>query len=238
MQSNHPHSDMLLGAFTLAIKRFPVPTVLWDNFFTAMHQDLQRHRFSMYSEFVDYAEGAAVAPATIYLYLIAAERHDEEDSFRLPKDFDLIRCGRELGLFAYIAHILRDLPRDITSGNHGLWYLAGDDMATHGVTEQMLYAALASRRASPPLKALVRDLVERALTLVRGGRAYLRVLDGNLSPDRAFILELIVRTYEAVLEKIILRSYDLMTDSHRLSDAAKERIALEVAELMGFTEQE
>jgi hypothetical protein len=64
------------------------------------------------------------------------------------------------------------------------------------------------------------------------------VLDGNLSPDRAFILELIVRTYEAVLEKIILRSYDLMTDSHRLSDAAKERIALEVAELMGFTEQE
>lgn len=232
-QIHHPDTAGLLRCFAMAVKRFPVPAVLWDNFFAAMHQDLLRQRFSTYKKFVDYAEGAAVAPATIYLYFIAAEQGNGGDAFRTPRDFALIQCGRKLGLFAYIAHILRDLAEDLAAGEQGLWYLAADDMAAHGLTEEMLLSDLASGSASPPLRSLVRELVERAQSLVGQGRACLRVLEGRLSPDRAFVLELIIRTYEAVLEKIASCSHDVMADHHRLTEAEKERIALEVAVLNG-----
>ncbi len=227
-RSNHHHTTELLAAFSEAAKLFPVPSVLWDNFFSSMQRDLERHQFGTYSEFVDYAQGAAVAPTTIYLYLIAAERDGEDRAYHVPEYFDFMRCGRDLALFAYITHILRDFQKDLSAGNQGLLYIAADDMATHGVTEQLLFSDLASGTASPPLRALARELVHRARTLLGRGRACLHALQGNLSPDRAFILELIVQIYEKIIEKIVSCSYDLIPGHHILTEAEMEKIALEV----------
>lgn len=233
--SDYPRIDELLTAFKEAIRKFPVPAVLWENFFTAMRRDLEQYGFATYSEFLEYTEGASVAPATIYLYLIAAEQDSEEDAFYPPSDFDLIQCGRQLGLFTYIGHILRDLARDLAAGDQGLLYLAADDMAAHGLTAQTLLTDLASGSSSPPLRALTCDLVERARAAAERGRACMQVLEGKLSSDRAFILELIVRIYEKVVEKIAACSYDLMADHHKLTDLEKDEIALEVAESMGLS---
>lgn len=227
-QCDYPYTAELLYAFAESVRQFPVPEVLWDDFFAAMEQDLEQGRFATYSEFVDYAGGATVAPTTIYLYLITAERRDGECGYHPPQDFDLIRCGRELGLFAYISHILRDLRQDLAAGDQGLSYLAADDMATHGLTEQILLSDLVSGSASLPLRGLVRDLVERARMLLNRGRACLRVLDGELSSDRAFVLELIVLIYEKIIEKIMSCSYDVMTGRHRLTTAEKEKITLDL----------
>jgi len=233
--SDYPHINELLVAFKEATGKFPVPAVLWENFFTAMRRDLEQYGFATYSEFLDYTEGASVAPATIYLYLIVAEQESKEGAYYPPSDFDLIQCGRQLGLFAYIGHILRDLARDLAAGDQGLLYLAADDMAAHGLTAHTLMTDLASGSSSPPLQALARDLVERARAAAERGRTYMQVLEGKLNSDRAFILELIVRMYEKVIDKIAACSYDLMTDRHRLTDSEKEQTVLEVAESMGLS---
>jgi phytoene synthase len=233
-RTDQPYIGELLTAFARTVEQFPVPPELWDDFFAAMHQDLQRGQFATFSQYLDYAAGASVAPTTIYLHLISGEPSEEQGVFHPPQDFDIVRCGRALGRFAYIAHILRDLREDLTTGERGLLYLAADDMAAHGVTVESLRRDAAAGTASPRLRALVRELVERALTLAQEGRACLSTLDGRLSADRQFLLELIVGIYEGVLGKITSCSHDVMAERHRLTSAEKGRIARQIATSRGI----
>ena len=227
--------DELLTTFLEALELFPVPASLWENFFHSMRWDLEQRGFGTYAEFVEYAEGASVAPATIYLYLITASRSGEDQAYRPPEGFDLIQCGRDLGLFAYLAHIMRDLSRDLSAGERGLLYLTAEDMAAYGVTEQTLSTDLESGSASEPLRSLIQDLIQRAWTSVCQGRLHMQTLEKKLDTDCMFVLELIVRIYEEVIEKIVSCSYDVMTDRHRLTDLEKMQVAVKTAESMGLT---
>ncbi|MBI4551483.1 MAG: squalene/phytoene synthase family protein [Candidatus Latescibacteria bacterium] len=229
----HPQAGDLLEALTGACERFPVPLSLWDNFFDAMEWDLERSRFRTYQEFLGYAEGATVAPTTIYLYLLSASEQ-ADGRYRPPDDFDLIRCGRALGIFSYLGHILRDLPDDLSTGGDGLLYFAADDLSRHHLTEEMLFADLAAGRGSEALRGLVADLAGRGRADLAEGRGYLTALDGRLTPDCTFILELIITIYEAVLTKIEACGYDPMARRHHLTDEEKDRIAFEVARRTAF----
>jgi phytoene/squalene synthetase len=179
----------LLAAFAESVEQFPISAVLWDDFFAAMHQDLQRRRFATYDQYLEYTAGASVAPTTIYLHLISGEPSGEEGFFHPP--------------------------------------------AAHGVTVESLRRDAQSETASPRLRTLVSELVERAWTFAREGRTYLSKLDGRLSADRAFVLELIVGIYEGILDKIVSCSHDVMAERHRLTSEEKERIAFEIAVAQG-----
>ena len=226
-------AEELLAAAGEAMVLFPLPISLWHNFFAAMHLDIDQHRFASYDEFLGYAEGATVAPTTIYLYLIAATL-DDEQRYRLPSGFDLIACGRQLGLFAYLAHILRDLAFDLSTGDEGLLYLAGDDMHSHGVNEEMLFADLKRRQAGAPVRALVAGLVSRAHDAAAEGRRLAKPLADRLSIDCTFILELIIAVYERVLGKIVDCEYDPLRGDHRLSMEEKAELVYRVAARVGM----
>ncbi len=229
-----PQARDLLHAASEAMRRFPVPFCLWDNFFAAMHQDIESPRFATYEDFLGYTEGASVAPTTIYLYLICASPAAAGEPYYPPPDFDLIACGRALGVFAYLGHILRDLTQDLTTGEEGLLYLAADDMRAHGVSEAMLRADTARKRASEPVLALVRALVERSRAAHSQGRELLLPLASRLAPDRAFIIELIVTIYERVIAKIAAHGYDPFRGDHRLTAAEKQRIVRDTAARVGY----
>lgn len=235
VRCDSPSAGDLLRAAGDAMQRFPVPFVLWRNFFAAMHQDLESSRFSTYDDFLTYTEGASVAPTTIYLYLTAASRPAPGQPYRPPRDFELIECGHHLGLFAYLGHILRDLTVDLATGDEGLLYLAGDDMAAHGVDLARLHRDSQRRRASEPVRALVRTLVQRSRRARDRGRELMRSLEGALTGDCAFILELIVTIYEAVIDKIVASDYDPMAGRHRLTLEEKTEIAMRTAARVGYS---
>jgi phytoene/squalene synthetase len=218
-----PIAQPLLEGLVLAFKQFPVPLDLWEKFFDSMMTDLTGSRFARYEDFLNYAEGASTAPTTIYLYLLAAERQPD-GHYQLPPDFELIRCGRALGVFAYLGHILRDLPDDLMTGEEGLLYLAGDDLQRHRLTEEVLFANLAAGRAGNELRGLVAKLVERARTALSEGRSYLTGMMARLRPDCAFILRLIIAIYEAILDKIAACDFDPMARRHLLTDVEKLNI--------------
>ena len=230
----NPEAGELISAAAEAMRVFPVPFILWDNFFTAMHQDIDSERFAAYTDFLHYTEGASVAPTTIYLYLITARSAQSGEPYRVPENFDLIACGRALGTFAYLGHILRDLTQDLATGERGLLYLAADDMTAHGVSEAMLHADAARGQASDQVVALVRTLVERSWAGQREGRELLRPLAGRLEPDCAFIIELIITIYERVLEKITACDFDPMRGAHRLTMREKKNIIHDTASRVGY----
>lgn len=223
---------LLFQAFAVSLGTFRPPLVLWDNFFGAMRRDLGSEGFEDWQQFLSYAEGASVAPTTIYLFLITARR--EGQSIELPEGFDVAQCGRQLGVFAYVAHILRDLAEDLRTGEKGLVYVSREDMAAHGVSKELLLSDADRGQASTATRGLVAELASRARLLLSEGRSSMACLAGRTDPDCAFILELIVTMYERVLDKIEACSHDPMGDAHRLTMQEKQSILCEVADRVGY----
>lgn len=225
-------AQLLFDSFAASLEVFRPPQAPWINFFRSMHWDLDNERFGTWREFLSYAEGASVAPTTIYLFLIASRRRGV--SVSLPTGFDVIGCGRQLGVFAYIGHILRDLSEDLQTGDNGLIYVCGEDMTAYGVTEQLLFCDAEQGRSSEATRRLVAELSARARTFLASGRSSLSCLSGQLDEDCEFILELIVTMYERVLDKIEICSFDPMGSGHRLTPEEKETIMKEIADCVDF----
>jgi phytoene/squalene synthetase len=232
-RTGHAKARELLAALRSALHLFPVPRILWRNFFDAMARDVEQRCFRTYTEFLAYAEGATAAPTTIYLYLLTSyPRAPADRPYLPPAGFDLLRCGRALGLFAYLTHILRDLPDDV-GGNRGargegLLYFAEDDLARHQLTPALLYEDRARGYSRAALRQLVSTLMVRSRATLAEGQRYLAVLNGQLSPDCAFILRLIVALYVKTLQKIEACGCDPMLRRHTLTEAEQEAIVSQV----------
>jgi phytoene/squalene synthetase len=103
-------------------------------------------------------------------------------------------------------------------------------MSVHGLTEEQLGCDLLAETAGRQLRMLVRELIGRARVLARKGRECLPLLEGADSVDRSFVLELIVRLYQAVLCKIVSCDHDTMSYSHRLTSGEKNDIGVSIAD--------
>lgn len=93
-----------LGQGTLG----PAP---WQALAGAMLHDLSEHTLVTWDDFDTYAEGAAVAPAAIFIYILASDIGPACASITLrelsPQDH-----ARDLAKYCYLVHILRDLGKD------------------------------------------------------------------------------------------------------------------------------
>lgn len=227
-------ADALCEAFVEAYRVFPVPPRLWTSFFAAMRSDLLDGELVRWSDFLSYAEGATVAPTTIYLSLIMARRDGGRSRYELPPGFDLFSCGRNLGIFAYLGHIIRDLASDVTSTATRLC-IAREDMLAHGVRPETLVEEASNRRASAGTRRLVGELLQRARQHLARGRALAEPAYDEIEPDGRFILELIVTMYETILEKIERAGCDPMATRHHLTRREKAALARRVAADTGFS---
>jgi len=224
----------LCESFVESYRVYPVPVDLWTHFFSAMRSDLEARAFARWVDFLDYSEGATVAPTTIYLSLIVARRDDARNTCAFPPDFDLFACGRHLGIFAYLGHIVRDLAEDLTGTSTRLC-MAREDLLAHGLSPEMLRDEALNRRASPAPRSLVETLLQRARGHLDRGRALTAPTRGFLASDCQFILELIIAMYERILAKIESAGYDPMAQQHRLSRLEKADVVRQVAARTGFS---
>jgi phytoene synthase len=213
-QCGHPEAPALLESLAAALASYPVFPSLWSNFFRSMHWDLDHDRFDTWQDFLDYAEGASVSPTTIYLILLASRPDRSTAGLSFPAGFDLETCGRKLGTFAYLGHIVRDLAADLGTGTRGLLYFSYEDLKKHDLTEAQLFADLAHGEASPATRSLVAELLRRARNYLDEGRNAMAPLRGTIEYDCAFILELIVTLYQSVIERIESCGCDPLTDEH------------------------
>ncbi|MBI5495981.1 MAG: squalene/phytoene synthase family protein [Deltaproteobacteria bacterium] len=234
----HPSEDPVDLALAAAAHTFPVPLQVWLNFVDAMRFDVDHPRFRDFTEFLQYGEGATVAPTIIYVYLLAAMR-DDDGVYRVHA-FDFQTCGRELGLFAYLAHILRDVKQDMAVGQSGLVYLSLADMEKHGLSESTLRDILRRGEGTAAWRALVVDLCGRAHEMEARGVAMAEARYPDMARDCAFILCLIITVYSELLRRIetqpdaVLRGDPMMNNHEKalLAAAAARRTDYPLSRVM------
>jgi phytoene synthase len=199
-----------------------------------MRSDLTRTRFTSWQDFLEYAEGASVAPTTIYLSLILANGKAVTEPSRAPTGFDLYACGRHLGVFAYLGHIVRDLAKDIRNEGEPLLYFTEDDMRAHGVSLSTLTSDAARGLAGQRTRHLVGELLSRGRAQLKLGRSLVKRVEEQIEDDSRFILELITTLYEVMIAKIAACGNDPMGDRHWLTEGEKTQVVREAAARTGY----
>ena len=115
-------SDRDQAQFVKTLDRFRIPFWPWERFGRAMAYDLDHNGYPSFLGFLRYTEGAAIAPASIFMHMCGLTA--ENGRYRLP-DYDIRKAARPLAIFAYLVHILRDFQKD---QQVGLNYFAADLM--------------------------------------------------------------------------------------------------------------
>ena len=217
-----------------AFQNIPTPIKLWKNFFDAMRSDIKADEFESWSDFLSYAEGTTVAPTTIYLLLIAVQHNDANNLYKLPKEFDLLKCGHYLGIFAYLGHIIRDLAEDIKYTTARLC-ITREDMVQHDITLEKLRNEVFMQEASSSTRNLVIEIIQRARNYLLKGRTLTLQMQDFLELDCRFILELIIRMYEGIVAKIESTDFNPMGKRHYLITKEKINLVHSVATDTGFS---
>ena len=230
--AGHTSQDPVDIGMAAAARTFPVPLQVWLNFVDAMRFDVDHPRFKDFPEFLRYGEGATVAPTIIYVYLLAAQK--EADGVYRVHTFDFDGCGRDLGLFAYLAHILRDVKEDMAVGETGLVYLSTADMAAHGLDEHAVRALLKNPSDDPRWAGLVKELCGRAHVLEKRGTATAEAQYAAMQPDCAFILCLITTVYGELLRRIEATPSAVLKGDPLMGSADKAVMAAAVARRLDY----
>jgi phytoene synthase len=139
-----------------------------------------------------YAEGASVAPAGIFIYVIACDvGRGSRTRLRLPQPADAY--ARDLARFCYLVHMLRDLAPDVRAG---VATLPADLLRETRLDRGRLARAVRTHDA-PALLPLASALLAKAARFrCRAGKV-LATLEPRLEPDAKAALAGVRARYEA-----------------------------------------
>jgi phytoene synthase len=182
-------------ALTDARTRYPIPRSALDALVEGGLQDIEQTRYADFEELRAYCAkvAGAVGIACIAIY-----------------GSDDVVHAEQMGLALQLINIMRDVREDWELGRV---YLPQDELARAGVTEQQIAAGA----VTPEWVALMRGQADRARALLAEGRRLLPTLDRR----SALCVATFAGLYEATLDAIEARSYDVFGERPGMSPAAK-----------------
>jgi phytoene/squalene synthetase len=181
------------------IKRFRIPLWPLDAFAKSMIYDINNNGFSTLNTFLDYAQGASVAPASIFVHL--AGLTDRYGNYNEPL-FDVRESATPCAIFSYLVHIIRDFQKDQLNN---LNYFADDLIAKHSLCRQDLREIANGH----PVGNNFRKLIEEYLSLADENRLktseMIKKIRPLMSPRYQLSLEIIFELYLMVFERIDIK---------------------------------
>lgn len=204
-----PTPHPLSVPFRDTITKFKIPERIWDNFFTSMLKDVQNPNLKHFEEFKDYALGAACAPTKIYLFLTLSKN---VSGIYTLDDFDYDSAGYNLGIWAYMIHILRDAREDIE--NNSL-YFPDEELAKYHLNKRSLQKIVEKGRSNSDFSSFVSHYISIADSFYQKSIETVESYANTVESPRKFALLLVLRIYKLIEEKIIENRDRLLEDESR-----------------------
>ena len=196
--------DWLALALGDAARRFKIPHDHFEQLLAGMEQDLTQTRYATWQDVEQYCYRAA---SVIGLICIAIFGYDQRDAAEATER--AIAMGKAL----QITNIMRDIAED---AERDRIYIAQEDLARHGYTEQDLLAQVRNDH----FRALMADYAQRAYALYEEGRPLLNLLHG---PRSRMCCNGLQGVYRALLDAIVAANYDVYT--RRVAASKPQRLA-------------
>jgi phytoene/squalene synthetase len=211
----------------VAMGRFRIPEWPFTMLVEAMKFDLHHDRFDTMDQFLEYSEGAAVAPGSIFMHLAGCSFIDQGQVI-LP-EFNIRDAARPLAIFSYLVHIIRDFKKDFLSGSRPLIYLNTETLETFHLAKNDLAQIAETGRQSLKFTKMVKWYYHRITDYQQQSRNMLDDLEQLLPKDGLFALNFIYELYSMIAAKISDHDYIIVRSDLNLTTPETEKAARQAA---------
>jgi len=182
--------------FAKTISTFNLPLWPWEKLSTAMIYDVNHNGFESLQTFLNYSEGAAVSPGSIFMHLCGVEK---EDGVYRPPRFEIMDAARPLAIFSYLTHIFRDFQKDQMEN---LNYFAKDLIEESGLNSTMLRDIASGGEIPQGFRDLMEKYYSIATEYQTMARQKLDKIYPYLTPRYRLSLDIIYNLYSQIYERI------------------------------------
>jgi phytoene synthase len=201
------------------IEKFRIPLWPMQVFAKSMIYDINNDGFPTLESFLDYSNGASVAPASIFVHLNSIKKVDGH--YDNPA-FDIKWASTPCAIFSYLVHIIRDFRKDQLNN---LVYFADDLIFKNHLTRKDLQEFADGRPVNDDFRNLVGFYYRLADEYRVKTRDILREIKPLLEPRYQLSLDIIFNLYLMVFERIELKKSQFLTEElNPTPDETKQRV--------------
>jgi phytoene/squalene synthetase len=204
-------------------KRFHIPHWPMEAFAKAMIFDIHHDGFPTLESFLEYAQGASVAPAAIFVHLAGLTGQSGQ---YYPPCFNVKESSMSCAIFSYLVHIIRDFQKDQLNN---LNYFADDMIAKHGLERKMLTEIANGAPINSNFRALMQDYYSLAGQYRNKTYECIRQISPQMEPRYQLSLQIIFNLYLMVFERINILKGTFKTEE---LNPTSEEIRLKVQETL------
>ncbi|MFO7656950.1 MAG: squalene/phytoene synthase family protein [Bacteroidales bacterium] len=198
---------------------FKIPLWPLQNFAKAMVYDIHNDGFPTLKAFLNYAEGASVAPAAIFVHLCGISHRN--GSYDQPS-FNVADVARPCAIFSYLVHIIRDFQKD---QNNNLSYFADDLILKYGLSREILKEFAKKGNVDGRFRDMIKEYYHLADQYSKDTYEMIVKVKPFLTPKYQLSLEIIYNLYLMVFERIDLVNGKFSADElNPTADEIKERV--------------
>jgi phytoene synthase len=178
------------------IERFSIPLWPLEAFAKSMIYDINNDGFESLESFINYAQGASVAPASVFVHLSGLTSHNGQ--YLIPS-FDVREAATPCAIFSYFVHIIRDFQKDQFNN---LNYFADDLLMKNELTRRDLKNIAQGAPVPDRFRNLIREYYTFADGYRKKTREIIEKIGPAMEPRYRLSLEIIFSLYVMVFERI------------------------------------
>jgi phytoene/squalene synthetase len=212
-------SNPIQKELTDTIEIFKIPHWPLDAFAKSMLYDINHNGFATLDDFLEYSQGASVAPASIFVHLNSLSK--KYGKYEVPP-FDVREAATPCAIFSYFVHIIRDFQKDQLNN---LNYFADDLILKNNLTRERLRAIAHGEKPGSEFRSLVKVYYKLADEYRQKTYEKIRMISPLLEPRYQLSLEVIFNLYLMVFERIdIEKGFFITSELNPTPEETKERV--------------
>jgi phytoene/squalene synthetase len=178
------------------IEKFRIPVSIIEDFARSMVYDINHDGFPTLQAFVDYSQGATVAPSSVFVHLCGISK--KNGVWQEPA-FDVRAASTPCAIFSYLVHIIRDFQKDQLNN---LSYFADDRIIANGLTRPWMKQIAEGAPVTDGFRNLMKEYYVLADTYKTQTWKVLHQISPLLEPRYHLSLLIIFNLYLMVFERI------------------------------------
>jgi phytoene/squalene synthetase len=210
------------------MERFRIPLWPMKAFAKSMIYDINNDGFPTLTAFLEYSEGASVAPASIFVHLNSIS---QEDGKYITPPFDVKLAATPCAIFSYLVHIIRDFQKDQLNN---LSYFTDELITANNLSRKKLREFAEGK----PVDKNFRSVIEHYYNLADEYRiktySVIKEISPLLEPRYQLSLEIIFNLYLMVFERIdVARGKFTTEELNPTPEETRERVWRTILEFTG-----
>ena len=211
--------NALQGELKETFEKFMIPVWPMEVFSKSMIYDINNNGFPTLDAFLDYACGASVAPASIFVHLNGLQNINGR--YEAPR-FDVKWAATPCAIFSYLVHIIRDFQKDQLNN---LSYFADDLIIKNHLTRSVLLEFANGKPVNNNFRNLIRQYYLLADEYRLTTYDIIKEIRPLLEPRYQLSLEIIFDLYLMVFERIDIKNGKFTTEElNPTPEETRERV--------------